>query len=53
MAKIYYKKYKKRIDSGEITLEEAIELVNTEVPTRWREAVIEALEGQEAGAFNG
>lgn len=44
MAKIYYRKYKTRIDAGEITLEEAIELVQTEVPERWRAAVIELLE---------
>jgi len=43
MAKIYYKKYKAKIDSGEVTLEEAITLVNTEVPERWREAVIALL----------
>ena len=44
MAKVYYRKYKARIDSGEITLDEAIALVNEEVPERWREAVIELLE---------
>ena len=43
MAKVYYRKYKARIDSGEITLEEAIELVNIEVPVRWREVVIKLL----------
>lgn len=43
MAKIYYKKYKAKIDSGEVTLEEAIALVNTEVPERWRAAVIALL----------
>jgi len=43
MAKIYYKKYKAMIDSGEVTLEEAIALVNTEVPERWRAAVIALL----------
>jgi len=46
MAKIYYKKYKAMIDSGEITLAEAIELVNSEVPERWRAAVIELLEAE-------
>lgn len=45
MAKVYYRKYKAKIDSGEITLEEAIALVNEEVPERWRVAVIELLEG--------
>ena len=44
MAKIYYNRYKKRIDNGEITVAEAIELAETEVPERWREAVIELLE---------
>ena len=43
MAKIYYLKYKNRIESGEITLEEAIELVKTEVPKRWREEVEQLL----------
>lgn len=47
MAKIYYRKYKARIDSGEITLEEAIALVEEEVPERWKAAVIELLEGEE------
>ncbi len=45
MAKIYYRKYRERILSEEITLEEAIELVNVEVPERWRQAVIDLLEG--------
>lgn len=44
MAKVYFRKYKARIDAGEITLAEAIELVQTEVPERWRTAVIELLE---------
>ena len=44
MAKVYYRKYKARIDAGEITLAEAIELVRVEVPERWRAAVIELLE---------
>ena len=44
MAKIYYNRYKKRIDNGEITLDEAIALAEVEVPERWREAVIELLE---------
>ena len=43
MAKVYYRKYKVRIDRGEITVEEAIELVGVEVPERWRESVIELL----------
>lgn len=46
MAKVYYRKYKARIDSGELTLEEAIALVNEEVPVRWRQAVVELLEGE-------
>lgn len=44
MAKIYYRRYKERIEAGEITLEQAIELAQTEVPERWREAVIALLE---------
>lgn len=44
MPKVYYRKYKARIEAGEITLAEAIELVQVEVPERWREAVIELLE---------
>ena len=44
MAKIYYRRYKERVDSGEITLDQAIELAGIEVPTRWREAVIALLE---------
>lgn len=44
MAKIYFNKYKKRIDAGEITIEQAIELAETEVPEKWRDAVIELLE---------
>lgn len=44
MAKIYYRRYKERIDNGEITVEEAIELAQHEVPTKWRNAVIEMLE---------
>lgn len=43
MAKIYYRKYKAMIDSGEITLEQAITLVESEVPERWREEVIRLL----------
>lgn len=44
MAKIYFNKYKKRIDNGEITVDEAIALAETEVPERWRDAVVELLE---------
>ena len=44
MAKVYYRKYKSRIDAGEITLDEAIELARVEVPERWRDAVIALLE---------
>ncbi len=44
MAKIYYDRYKKRIDNGEITVEEAIALAQTKVPTRWRADVIAMLE---------
>ena len=44
MAKIYFRRYKERIDSGEITVAEAIALAETEVPAKWRQAVIELLE---------
>lgn len=44
MAKIYFRRYKERIDKGEITVAEAIELARVEVPTKWRNAVIEMLE---------
>ena len=43
MAKIYFRRYKERIDSGEITVAEAIALAETEVPAKWRQAVIELL----------
>jgi len=46
MAKIYFRKYKERIDSGEITIAEAIELVQSEVPARWRDAVTALLEAE-------
>ena len=45
MAKIYYRKYKARIDAGEITLAQALALVDTEVPERWRAAVKALLNG--------
>ena len=44
MAKIYFNRYKKRIDNEEITVEEAIELAEAEVPVKWRAAVVEMLE---------
>ena len=44
MAKIYFRRYKERIDSGEITVAEAIALAETEVLAKWRQAVIELLE---------
>ncbi len=44
MAKIYYRRYKERIDDGDITVAEAIELARQEVPERWRQAVIDLLE---------
>lgn len=47
MAKIYYRRYKERIDAGEITVAQAIELAGVEVPTRWRAAVIALLEADE------
>lgn len=47
MAKIYFRRYKERIDNGEITVAEAVELAQTEVPTKWRATVIEMLEALE------
>ena len=44
MAKVFYRKYKSRIDAGEITLDQAIVLVREEVPERWRDAVVALLE---------
>lgn len=44
MAKIYFDRYKKRIDNDEITVQEAIDLAQTEVPTRWRADVVSMLE---------
>lgn len=44
MAKIYFRRYKERIDNGELTVAEAITLAQAEVPERWRAAVIELLE---------
>jgi hypothetical protein len=46
MAKIYYRKYRQRIDKGEITLEQALALVDTEVPERWRAEVKALLNGE-------
>ena len=43
MAKIYFNKYSRMIDNGEITLEQAIALVNEEVPMKWRQQVIDML----------
>ena len=47
MAKIYYNRYMARVSAGEITLAEAIELAQTEVPPRWRGAVVEMLRAEE------
>lgn len=47
MAKIYYRKYRQRIDAGEITLAQALALVDTEVPERWKAAVKALLEATE------
>ena len=47
MAKVYFNRYMIRIESGEITVEEAIDLARTEVPARWRDAVIEMLEAMD------
>lgn len=39
MAKIYYNKYRKMIDDGTVSVEEAIELINQQVPEPWTEQV--------------
>jgi len=44
MSKIYYNKYKKMIDDGLCTVDEAIEKAKAEVPARWKDAVVELLE---------
>lgn len=44
MAKVYYRRYKVRIDAGEITKAQAIELAGQEVPPKWRAAVIALLQ---------
>lgn len=46
MAKIYAKKYLKMIESGEISFEQAIEMVNTDVPVRWRDSVISIMNSE-------
>lgn len=48
MSRIYFRRYVERIEAGEITKEQAIEFAQTEVPARWREAVIELLNEYEA-----
>lgn len=47
MAKVYYRRYRQRVDAGEITLAQAISLAETEVPERWRAAVKALLEADE------
>lgn len=44
MAKIYFRRYMARIDTGEISVAEAIALATAEVPEKWRNAVTEMLE---------
>ncbi len=44
MAKIYFNRYNELIMLSEITVDEAIEMASTEVPTRWRTQVIAMLE---------
>lgn len=46
MAKIYYRRYMERVNSEEITIDEAIALAEEEVPTKWRAAVILLLEAE-------
>lgn len=53
MAKIYYRRYKERVNSGEITLDEAIELATEEVPVRWRDAVVALLEADKEEEIDG
>lgn len=43
MARIYFRRYKERIDAGEITVAEAVVLAEAEVPARWRDAVVAML----------
>ena len=43
MARIYFRRYVERIEAGEITLTQAVELAQTEVPAKWRAQVIELL----------
>lgn len=43
MARIYFRRYKERIDAGEITVAEAVALAEAEVPVRWRDAVVAML----------
>ena len=44
MAKIYFNHYNEMIILGEITVDEAIEMANAEVPARWRVQVVAMLE---------
>lgn len=44
MAKIYFKNYKKLIDNGTLTFEEALADVEAKVPERWKADVIAMLE---------
>lgn len=43
MAKIYAKKYQKMVDNGELTLAEAMALVDKEVPSKWASEVKDLL----------
>ena len=52
MAKLYYKRYKKRISEGEVTIDEVINLAMLEIPDRWKEDVI-ALIRENYGESNG
>ena len=44
MAKVYYRKYKAMLDDG-MSLDEVIALVEVEVPDKWRQTVIDMLNG--------
>lgn len=43
MAKIYWRRYKEKVDSGEMSVSEVIELV----PIRWRDEVLRLFQTEE------
>ena len=46
MAKIYFRRYMARVEAEEITIDEAIELAEQEVPNLWKSAVVAMLESE-------